>query len=96
MVALETTLATQQAAATPTRMTIDVVVAAMTTLLTVTAATIMIAAVVRKRICAMEILGGMTTIDVTTVATGAIITANQTMVALGGDQFHVCIRVCSL
>lgn len=91
MVALETTLVTQQAAAIPTRMTIDVVVVAMTTLLTVTVATIMIAAVVRKTICAMEILGGTTTIDVTTVATGAI-TANQTMVALGGDQFHGSVR----
>lgn len=96
MVALETTLATQQAAAIPTRMTIVVVVVAMMTLLTVTAATTMIDAVVRKIICAMEILGGMTTIDVTTVAMVAIITANQTMVARGGDQFQGSIRVCSL
>jgi len=92
MVALETTPATQQAAAIPTRMTIDDVVVAMMTWLTVTVATIMIVAVVRETICAMEILGGMTTIDVTTVAMGAIITANQT---LGGDQFHGSIRVSS-
>lgn len=88
MVALETTPVTRQAAAIPTRMMIDDVVVAMTTSLTVTAAMTMIDAVVRKTICAMEILGGMTTIDVTTVAMEAIITANQTMVALGGDQFH--------